>query len=63
MNNDLHDFEKFMKQREHAAQAYVSGDFAPLGRMASPLSPATFFGPGGGYEQGAEQVYSASIRR
>jgi hypothetical protein len=26
MNNDLHDFQQFMKQREEAARAYVRGD-------------------------------------
>jgi hypothetical protein len=26
MNNDLHDFEQFMKRREDAARAYVNGD-------------------------------------
>lgn len=56
--NDLHDFEQFMKQREDAARAFVSGEIEPLGRMVARVSPATFFGPDGSSEQGAEQVYS-----
>jgi len=56
MNDDLHDFEQFMKQRDQAARAYVSGDAAPLGRIVAHSSPATFFAPRGGYVQGADEV-------
>ena len=62
MNNDLHDFEQFMKQREEAARAFVSGESAPISRIAARISPATFFGPGGGYEQGADHVRSTYER-
>ena len=56
MNDDMHDFEQFMQRRDDAARAYVSGDAAPLGRMVTHSSPATFFAPMGGYVQGAEAV-------
>jgi ketosteroid isomerase-like protein len=59
MNNDLQNFETFMKQREAAAKAYVSGDAAPVSDLATRVSPATFFGPGGGYVQGADEVLSS----
>ena len=58
MDNDLKDFEQFMKEREDAARAYVSGDAAPLRRISTRVSPATFFGPQGGYRQGADDVFS-----
>ena len=58
MDNDLNDFEQFMKEREDAARAYVRGDAAPLRSIATRVSPATFFGPQGGYRQGADDVFS-----
>jgi ketosteroid isomerase-like protein len=58
MNSELHDFEQFMKRREDAARAYVRGDAAPLGQVVTHESDATFFGPQGGYQQGAGQVYA-----
>jgi hypothetical protein len=54
VTQDKQNFEQFMKQREAAAQAYVSGDYAPLSRNLSQALPATFFGPGGGDVQGAD---------
>jgi ketosteroid isomerase-like protein len=62
MSDDMHDFEQFMRRREDAAGAYVRGDAAPLGRIATGVSPATFFSPKGDYRQGADEV-SATYER
>lgn len=62
MSGDLQDFEQFMKQREDASRAYVNGDGGPLSRILTRHSPATFFGPMGGYEHGAGQVASTHER-
>jgi ketosteroid isomerase-like protein len=58
MSNDLDDFKQFMKRREQAARAYVRGDAAPLGQVVAHEFEATFFGPAGGYEQGADRVFA-----
>lgn len=54
----MHDFQEFMKQRSAAAEAYVSGDAAPLGALTSRTDPATFFGPMGDYCQGGQEVWA-----
>src|SRR5690349_13283137 len=62
MSSDLYDFEQFMKQRDEAARAFVNGDAALLGDIVTRTSPATFFGPKGGYDQGADNVYAVYDR-
>lgn len=57
-DTDLRDFEQFMRQREEAAGAYISGDAAPLGRVAAHAGDATFYAPRGGFVQGGEAVWS-----
>ncbi|MEO5957523.1 MAG: patatin-like phospholipase family protein [Opitutaceae bacterium] len=56
--NDLQEFEQFMKRRADAARSYVSGEPALLGLMVTGIDPATFFGPWGGCVKGASKVSS-----
>jgi len=62
MTDERSEFEAFMKQREGAAGAYVSGDGAPLAALVAQASPATFFGPRGGTVQGASEVSATYLR-
>jgi NAD(P)H-dependent FMN reductase/ketosteroid isomerase-like protein len=52
------DFGAFMKQREHVAAAYVSGNITPLDAMVPRTGDVSFFPPSGGSVQGAEEVIS-----
>lgn len=61
MTSHSQHFEQFMKQREKVAKAYVTGDAEPLSDISTDKSPATFFGPMGGYIQGANEVLSTNI--
>ena len=56
-HDDPHDFQQFMRLRADAAQAYANGDAGPVLRMLT-RDASTFFGPGGGYTEGAEQVFA-----
>ena len=58
MNEDLKDFVRFMKRREEAGRAYVCGDSEPLRGITTWNSPATFFGPKGGWCEGADKVWA-----
>jgi len=52
-------FDNFMKTREAASVAYVQGDPAPLGKIATSEDPATFFPPNGDRVVGAQDVSRA----
>jgi ketosteroid isomerase-like protein len=55
---DSTDFDAFLLQRTHAAEAYVNGDARLLTALAARSSDATFFGPGGGAVHGTDAVLS-----
>ena len=50
------DFDAFLKEREQAAQAYVTGDGAPVDRLATREGDSSFFSPGGDVVTGAQAV-------
>ena len=50
------DFDAFIEKRTKASDAFVNGEYTPLGEVSTQVSPATIFGPPGTCVQGAEQV-------
>ena|SRR6185369_6638150 len=58
MNDELTDFTEFMRRRELAAKAYVSGNSGPLDKISTHSLPATFFSPKGDFQEGADNVSS-----
>jgi len=59
MNEHLKDFKNFLKKREKASDAYLSGDAEPFLEICTKKSPATFFSPGGDYVEGSKTVSAA----
>ena len=59
MGKTQEEFEVFMRRRAEAAQAYVTGDAAPLRTLTAQHPPASFFGPQGGSIEGADKVWTA----
>jgi len=51
-------FDDFLKRREEAGQAFITGDPQALGQIVARELPATFFGPGGGFREGAANVWA-----
>src|SRR5260370_35753748 len=62
MEDERHDFERMMSAREEVARAYMNGDAAPLGDISAKTSRVTFFSPAGGFEEGADHVFSIQKR-
>lgn len=60
MASEKSDFKQFMKKRETASSAYVSGDAGPLEKISTHTSPATIFGPNGDCVQDAEKVITTN---
>jgi ketosteroid isomerase-like protein len=56
--DDQKHFESFMQTRIKAADSYANGDSAPVLSLLTRHAKSTFFGPGGGYTEGAREVAS-----
>lgn len=56
METKERELERFLKEREDAALAYVNGDPKLLSQLSAHTSPASFLGPGGGATVGASEV-------
>jgi hypothetical protein len=54
------DFDAFMRQRIAASDAFVGGDYGPLGAISTDRPPATIFGPKGDCVLGPEAVIAAN---
>lgn len=62
MEDEHHDFDRIMSAREEVARAYMNGDAGPLGDISAKTSRVTFFSPSGGFEEGADHVFSMQKR-
>ena len=60
--NELSSFRKFLKLRDQASDAYVSGDAKPLAALSATSGEASFFGPMGGEVVGAKKVLARYIK-
>jgi ketosteroid isomerase-like protein len=54
------DFDAFLRQRIQASDAFVGGDYGPLGAISTGRAPATIFGPKGDCVQGPDAVDAAN---
>jgi ketosteroid isomerase-like protein len=62
MHDPTQQFRQFLQQREAVASAYAAGDTGPLEKIATRQEPATYFGPGGGTDQGLPAVQEATAQ-
>jgi hypothetical protein len=61
MKGAQRDFAHFLQgERNAAANAYASGDAAPVSGLSATKDPATFLGPGGGIVTGARRVIATN---
>jgi len=60
MSRQQDDFADFMRRRIAASDAFVAGDWSPLGAVSTDSAPATVFGPQGDCVEGPEAVNAAN---